>query len=115
MFSIDNTARRAHRVAVMLSHDDINTLDDIPGDVIRHKCHNRRCVNPSHLTPGSRADNIMDSVQTGDIDLYFDPDDIREIRALAGELTQYQIADRFGVDQTTISVIVRREQYAWVD
>ncbi len=29
-------------------------------DVIRHRCHNRLCINPEHLQRGSRADNKHD-------------------------------------------------------
>lgn len=29
-------------------------------DVVRHRCHNRRCINPAHLCLGSRADNKHD-------------------------------------------------------
>jgi len=29
-------------------------------DVIRHRCHNRLCINPEHLTIGNRADNKHD-------------------------------------------------------
>ena len=29
-------------------------------DVIRHRCHNRMCLNPEHLEIGSRADNKRD-------------------------------------------------------
>lgn len=29
-------------------------------EVIRHRCHNRRCINPDHLEIGSRADNKHD-------------------------------------------------------
>jgi hypothetical protein len=28
--------------------------------VVRHRCHNRRCVNPEHLIDGTRADNKRD-------------------------------------------------------
>lgn len=30
-------------------------------DVVRHLCHNRKCINPSHLEKGSHADNWNDS------------------------------------------------------
>ncbi|WP_121095621.1 HNH endonuclease [Roseinatronobacter ekhonensis] len=29
-------------------------------EVVRHRCHNRRCINPEHLTLGSKADNKRD-------------------------------------------------------
>jgi hypothetical protein len=29
-------------------------------DVVLHRCHERRCINPQHLTIGSRADNKRD-------------------------------------------------------
>jgi hypothetical protein len=32
---------------------------------VRHRCHIRLCVNPTHLTVGTRADNIADSVTAG--------------------------------------------------
>lgn len=28
--------------------------------VVRHRCHNRRCVNPAHLIIGDRRDNLED-------------------------------------------------------
>jgi hypothetical protein len=39
------------------------TLNDVTPsfeEVIRHRCHNRRCINPAHLDIGSRADNKRD-------------------------------------------------------
>ena len=35
---------------------------NIAGNVVRHTCHNRSCVNPDHLLTGSHADNSMDMV-----------------------------------------------------
>ena len=29
-------------------------------EVVRHRCHNRNCINPDHLDIGSRADNKRD-------------------------------------------------------
>lgn len=29
-------------------------------DVVRHRCNNRRCINPEHLELGSRGENLMD-------------------------------------------------------
>lgn len=29
-------------------------------EVVRHRCNNRRCVNPAHLELGTRRDNLED-------------------------------------------------------
>lgn len=41
--------------------------------VVRHRCHNRRCINPDHLTIGSRADNKQDDwdYQANGLDMAF--------------------------------------------
>ena len=39
------------------------TLNDVTPsfeEVIRHRCHNRNCLNPDHLDIGNRADNKRD-------------------------------------------------------
>ena len=29
-------------------------------DVVRHRCNNKRCINPDHLEVGSRGENLQD-------------------------------------------------------
>lgn len=29
-------------------------------DVVRHRCNNKRCINPAHLELGSRGENLAD-------------------------------------------------------
>lgn len=31
-----------------------------PGHVVRHLCHNKRCLHPGHLAEGTYADNRAD-------------------------------------------------------
>lgn len=38
-----------------------NALVPSDDDVVRHKCHNRRCINPVHLTHGTQLENINDT------------------------------------------------------
>lgn len=35
------------------------------GEVTRHRCDNRACINPEHLEPGSVSDNARDAVSRG--------------------------------------------------
>lgn len=46
---------QSNRVVWLLMNGEIPD-----GMVVRHKCHNRACCNPSHLELGSRADNVQD-------------------------------------------------------
>jgi hypothetical protein len=104
----------AHRIALMLD-EDVHDPDDLSGEVVRHKCDNPRCCNPRHLLEGTQRQNMQDAIERGRVDREFTPEDIREIRRLSdGGVSQYEIADRFGVTQAMISEIVRGEQYAWV-
>lgn len=50
----------AHRFAYQTGHGSIPV-----GVVIRHTCDNRVCCNPSHLLPGTVADNNRDAVDRG--------------------------------------------------
>lgn len=49
---------KAHRLAFCEANN--KTLADIHGLVVRHKCDNRKCLNPEHLELGTSVDNTRD-------------------------------------------------------
>jgi hypothetical protein len=99
---------KAHRVSLMLAGVEITGL------LIRHSCDNPPCVNPAHLSVGTRADNTADMVKrdrhargsrSGTHKLTErQVSEIRE-RAVAGELHRV-LAGEFGVSRPTITDIV---------
>lgn len=59
-FSIGNRYVSAHRFCYAVFHGPV--AED---HVVRHKCDNRRCVNPTHLETGTPQDNVRDRVLRG--------------------------------------------------
>lgn len=109
----------ASRAMCMLAHGEP------PGDRphAAHQCHNPVCVNPRHLRWESQKENIGDgrrengTIRSGEncnLTKITEPM-VREIRALNGKLFQREIAQRFGITQTNVSLIVRRKSWAWLE
>ena len=95
----------AHRFSWMLANGDIPK-----GMFVCHKCDNKRCVNPSHLFLGTPAENSLDmknkgrqprGTRNGNAKLSYA--DVRAIRE--AKETQYELAKRFHVSQSAISLI----------
>jgi len=49
-----------HRLVWMNEHGHID-----PDQVVLHACDNRKCINLSHLSVGTQADNLRDMVSKG--------------------------------------------------
>ena len=57
--TMGNTLVSKHR-HVYVAHHTIS-LNSIYGQSVRHMCHNKRCINPEHLSLGDAGDNHADN------------------------------------------------------
>lgn len=116
-FRTDRGAEAASRVAYRL------TFGSIPhGLHVCHRCDNPPCVNPAHLWLGTNADNTRDRDEKGrHVSLRGEAatgarltaaqvEAIRDTYARGG-VTQYQLADAYGVSQSTVGLIVRGQSW----
>ncbi len=103
--------RFAYCVAVGL------TLKEIEDLVIRHRCDNPSCINPTHLETGTPMDNVMDRVARGrsasgecNGHSKLTAEQVEEIIATYiprhPEFGGTALGKKFGVRQTTISKII---------
>ena len=116
----NNKTYRAHRLA----YCDYHNIDhsDIKGQVVRHTCDNRKCINPEHLVIGTHQDNMDDRAvrnRTAKGEAHGNAKllevDIRTIRNryISGskEHGLSAIAKDFGVSSQTVSNIINRRQW----
>jgi DNA-binding XRE family transcriptional regulator len=99
----------AHRVAYYLEHAEAPV-------VVRHfVCNNRLCVNPLHLAGGSQWDNMQDREASGHTvrgerhyRAKLSDEEVVHLRRVwnTGQYNQGQLAEMFGIDNTTVAKIV---------
>lgn len=107
--SVGNFSAKAHRVAMFLAGEDI---DDTR---VLHSCHNKRCVNPSHLRLGTSEDNSQDEINRGNFGpAKLSQTEVSEIRERyeSEDITQTELGDEYGVGQDQISRIVNRKRWS---
>lgn len=85
-----------------------------PGLQLDHVCRNRACVNPDHLEPVTRTENVRRGAQTR-----LSVGDVREIHALlSAGAPSTEIAERYGIARSHVRNIARgshwRDVYAEV-
>lgn len=118
---VNGRNRRVHRLVCERIH---GPAPDLKTDAA-HDCGARVCVNPLHLRWATPAENQADRLRHGTLargerqgSAKLSSDDVREIRRLTGApsgMSQREIADRYGVDRTTVSGILHRRSWSWLD
>lgn len=90
------------------------------GQVVRHRCDNRRCINPEHLVLGTQADNIADAVERDRMPR----GDTHHNAVITGEIAREvvkqrnagvgstELAEKYGVSRTVIKGIVRGSMWS---
>lgn len=113
----------AHRVSYELF------IGSIPEDlIVRHvACRRKECVNPYHLSVGTRAHNMQDAIRDGThICLHLrgemlcnalNPDEVRAIRRRYEEenVTYADLAEDYDTSESTVGRVVRRVTYDHIE
>ena len=116
-FDRDGRKIGAHRVAYEAIHGAIPR-----GSVVRHKCDNPRCVNPRHLLVGTHQDNMDDRTARGRGAIFRGQRNGRSkisdttalriyLAAKAGDRTQKEVAELFGVKPSQVSDIANKRSH----
>jgi hypothetical protein len=87
------------------------------GEVVRHRCGQKLCVCPDHLTFGTRTDNWYDAVMHDDVKRKLSVDDVKSIREI--EITDViairQAAKNHDTSAQHIKAIIRREKWTFIE
>lgn len=94
------------------------------GQVIRHKCDNKPCLNPDHLETGTEGDNKRDAVERGQISVgeasansKLNEAQVREIRVryAKGKTPYAKMGVEYGLSASAIHLIVTRRNWKHVE
>lgn len=99
----------------------------LPGEEVRHLCHNPACCNISHLKVGTHVENMQDAVRVGRMRNHYlgeannlsklKTKEVQEIKQFLreGKLSQTTIGKMYGVTISAIHNIKKGRTWAHVD
>ena len=94
----------AHRLSYILHHGQISN-----GLIIRHKCKNKLCVNPSHLESGTLKENSADRWRDGTMNNKLTAEQVILIRS--SDKLYRELSEEFKVSIAAICNI--KKGYTW--
>jgi DNA-binding XRE family transcriptional regulator len=104
----------AHRVSLLL-YNKVPSLT--PGLQVRHSCRNTCCVNPDHLSEGTRQQNAEDKRRDGTnlsgTRCHFsklDWEKVSEIRSSV-DMTRQELTKKYGVSSSSIGAILTNKSW----
>ena len=109
-FAINGKTNSSHRVSFEIHHKRF-ILNEM---CILHKCDNRKCVNPYHLSEGTIQDNHIDMINKkrhryGENHNFtkFTEDEIKEIKKLLNDnkITRKEIIEKYHISNPHLSNI----------
>ena len=113
--NVDKVIYDSHRLTWILTYGEIPE-----GMHVLHRCNFKPCCNPKHLYLGTHQDNMADLKASGHNfatrgRALITEDQVRSIRAeVASGVSQRAIAQRLGMDPSSISDLVRRKSWKHV-
>lgn len=110
-YAISTHHYRQTRVAKVVLEDFLGR-PLLKGELTRHLCHNKACVEVSHLVPGNAKDNFLDNYKSGKRMLQekLTDADVRLIRKLKGKHTYAVIATMFSLSTSMVSDIINKKK-----
>jgi len=109
---------------------ELNFFPVPDGFCVCHVCDNPSCVNPGHLMLGNKQSNTTDMIKKNRQEFHKNKavgarnansklaeGDVINIRTeyQSGKFNQYELADRYGVKQSTIGCIVRNKTWKHIN
>jgi len=128
MFGIDGEVFLAHRISFVQINGQFH--EDNPHSL--HSCDNTRCVNPTHITAGTVADNMRDREKKGrgkqikganhpwsgkpSHSSKLNEEKVKQIRQLhqQGGITKAQLGRDFGVSKQSIQQIINGKCWSFL-
>lgn len=116
--TIDGRTVSAHRKAWIEAYGAIPD-----GLCVLHRCDNPPCFALDHLFLGTKGENADDKIAKGRQQFgervptaRLTAEQVRQIRReVTDGASQNSVAERFGVHRATISCIVNRKSWAWLE